>query len=618
MDRLVSSRWFALADLLIVLGCGAIWIAWPAIGGWPLLIALFPWAVRLAAGQFPFQRSSLDFPLLLFLLTAGVGVWAAYDHGLALAKFWVLISAVLVYFAIAGQPKANMGVLTGLFGLLGVFIAFYFLLTQDWSKSSSIDFGGLDRIGLWIMANRPDLTLNELPPNQAGGLLALLLPFSAAFLMNSWKNNRWRLVAIAIISVAGMLIGLLLTSSRGAWLALLAGMGIWLLWWLFKRFAGGDFRKAGIVFGIVLLGLGIMGLVGAVLYPGGVLGIVNKLPGLPDGESRLDLAQSALQLIADYPLTGGGLRSFPGLYSQYIMVTPFLLFEYSHNFLLDVALEQSIFGWLAIVLVYGISIFLLVKFIATCHLESELQIIAEATLVSIVVVVLHGLVDDALYSNAGTPLLFLLPGMAVGLSKFGKTVPTPNSKQQNFQKWLVLVGVTFVMIGLAIVIWRNPLLGIWQSNLGAISMAQSDLVNWPTGRWNGNPDISVYQSARQRFLHAVKIAPHNRTAHHRLGLIALQGRQYPEARDQLNEAYRIDSDHRGIRKTAGYANVWTGNFDQAALLLAEIPEAIYELGEYNIWWKRLDRFDLANQANQMEEILKGMTTPNLYQRENQP
>jgi len=167
-------------------------------------------------------------------------------------------------------------------------------------------------------------------------------------------------------------------------------------------------------------------------------------------------------------------------------------------------------------------------------------------------------------------------------------------------------------------IWRNPLLGIWQSNLGAISMAQSELVNWPTGRWNGNPDLSVYQSARERFLYAVKIAPHNRTAHHRLGLIALQGRQYPEARDQLNEAYRIDSDHRGIQKSAGYANVWTGSFDQAAELLVEIPEAIYELNEYNIWWKRQGRIDLASQATQMEEILKGMSTPNLYQRENQP
>jgi len=46
--------------------------------------------------------------------------------------------------------------------------------------------------------------------------------------------------------------------------------------------------------------------------------------------------------------------------------------------------------------------------------DSELRIFVEATLTSVLVVLLHGLVDDALYSNAGSPVLFLLPGMAIG------------------------------------------------------------------------------------------------------------------------------------------------------------------------------------------------------------
>lgn len=618
MVRLVSSRWFPLADLILVLGCGAIWITWPSVGGWPILIALLPWAARLAAGHFPFQRSLLDLPLIVFLFTAGVGVWAAYDQALALEKFWILISAVLVYYALAGQPKANMGVLTGIFSVVGVFIAVYFLLCHDWSKSPTVDFSLLDQIGLRIMAYRPDITLDDLPPNQAGGVLGLLLPFTLAFIINNWKRRNRSQIVIAIVCFVVILVGLLLTSSRGAWLALLAGMGMWLLWRLSERFAGGEVRKAGVIFGIVLLVLGIVGFISAMFFPGGALGIANYLPGLPNGRSRIELVQNALQLVGDFPLTGAGLSSFPGLYSQYMMVTPFFLFEYSHNFMLDIALEQGVFGWLAIVFVYGVSVFFLVKFIAGSRRDSDLRIVAEASMASLVVIVLHGLVDDALYANTGTPLLLLLPGMAVGLSKFGETLPERKSDQRTYQKWLVLGGITFVMIGLAVIAWRKPLLGIWQSNLGAVAMAQNELAGWPTNEWNKDPDVSDLDSAKDRFLLAVKLDPNNRTAHHRLGLIALQGGQYNEAQDQLGEAYRIKSDHRGIQKTLGYANVWAGSFDQAAQLLAKIPEAEYELSVYAIWWKSLRRVDLARQAKQMEEILKEMGNSNLSQRENQP
>jgi thioredoxin-like negative regulator of GroEL len=102
------------------------------------------------------------------------------------------------------------------------------------------------------------------------------------------------------------------------------------------------------------------------------------------------------------------------------------------------------------------------------------------------------------------------------------------------------------------------------------------------------------------------------------GIVALQEGRYSEAQDQLGEAYRIDNNHRGIQKAYGYASAWAGNYDQAAQLLAEIPEAEYELTQYVIWWKRHGRFDLVSQAYQIQDILKGLDNPNPYQKENQP
>ena len=618
MERLVSSRWFPLADLILVLASGLIWMIWPAVGGWSILIALLPWAVRLAAGIFPFQKSILDLPIIAFLLTAGMGVWAAYNQEAALVKFWILVSAVLLYYALAGQPKVNLRVVAGSFGVLGVCIAVYFLLSQDWSINSQGDFGGIDRIWMWIMLSRPELGLWKLPPNQAGGLLVLLLPYTLAFGFDSWKKHERGSIVIAVVCTTGMLVGLLMTSSRGAWLALLVGMGIWGLWWLSERRAGGEIRKAGIIFGVVLAGLLIVGLVVAMVYPGGVLGLANRLPGLPDGESRYELAKSALQLIGDFSFTGGGLRSFSGLYSQYIMVTPFFIFDYGHNFMLDVALEQGLIGWLAIVIIFGISIAFLVKFITSTPRDSELPLLAEATLTSVIVVALHGLIDDALYGSVGSPLLFLLPGMAIGITKFGNISLVRNSARRNYQKWWALGGMTFVMIVLGVIAWRKPLLGIWHANLGAVSMAQTELAGWPTNRWNLNPDVSQLEPARVRFLRSVKIDPNNRTARHRLGLIALQERQYRESQAQLGVANRIDNNHRGIQKVYGYASVWAGDYAQAARLLAEIPEAAYELRKYVNVWNHQGRIDLANQANLAQDILKRMGNPDLNQKENQP
>jgi hypothetical protein len=89
---LVSSRWFALADLVLVLACGVIWIARPQWGAWVLLIALMPWLARIVSGQSSYRFSGLEPPIAVFLLTAGAGVWAAYDSQAAWAKFWVLVA----------------------------------------------------------------------------------------------------------------------------------------------------------------------------------------------------------------------------------------------------------------------------------------------------------------------------------------------------------------------------------------------------------------------------------------------------------------------------------------------------------------------------------------------
>ena len=131
MQQLVSNRWFELADLVLALACGAVLYFYPQVGGWVIIIALLPWLIRLASGKFTFERTFFVFPLALFVITAAIGVWAAYDHQAAWEKFWIIISATVIFAALVSQPKANLGVVTGLVGMLGVIIAIIFILNHD-------------------------------------------------------------------------------------------------------------------------------------------------------------------------------------------------------------------------------------------------------------------------------------------------------------------------------------------------------------------------------------------------------------------------------------------------------------------------------------------------------
>jgi hypothetical protein len=84
LRQLIDNRWFALADLLLVMTSAAAWMLIPRAGIGFSLIALLPWVIRFLAGQRPFQRTPFDWLILIFLVTAWVGYWAAYDKSAAL------------------------------------------------------------------------------------------------------------------------------------------------------------------------------------------------------------------------------------------------------------------------------------------------------------------------------------------------------------------------------------------------------------------------------------------------------------------------------------------------------------------------------------------------------
>ena len=617
LERAVESRWFALADFGLAASAVALWAMqslspWEfPMGGWPLILPLIPWTIRVLTSRFPVRTTGLELPLALILLMGGAGVWAAYDRVGAWAKFWTIVGGVLIYFALAAQPKRNLWLLGGLLGLVSVGMASFFLLTHDWTILPA-KVAPLNDIGMWWMSFRPSVPMEGIHPNGAGAVIDIFFPFLVAIGLHAWHERRPLLLVLAAAAAWIALIGLAMTTSRAAWLGFAVGMGTWLLWSVSGRVARTIRWRPIAVFAPVLMSAGVFLTLLALTHPGGVVGLADSLPGPPSGESRIELTRHSLELVQDFPFTGGGLSSFPGLYSQYILVTPFYILDYGHNLFLDFALDFGLLGLLALTALITAVAWKLIKGLNSRNgAPFEMGLLRWATIAAFSALLVQGLVG---YSHQGAPLLFLIIGMAISLtgpvdllSREAEQIPSRSAiKLGKSRRWPTVIAVSVILIAASPLIlgFRNAVLAQWYANLGAVMMARVELGRFPAGEWDTGANLSALTLAQTSFERALELDPANKTAHHRLGLIAMLGRDFNVAVTHLEQAYEADSSHRGIRKALGYSYVWAGELDRAVPVLATIPEALQEMRVYVWWWGVQGRQDLAAEAESMAERLE--------------
>jgi len=612
---------FALFELVCVFVACGLWYIQPQLGWWPLLIALSPAVLRLLVGKQFIKPTPLDIAIAVFMVTAGIGVWAAFDREIAWAKFWFLGCAVLIFYALSIQPQANQWIIASFFSLIGILIAVNFLLTHNFQIHPA-KIIPINQVGLWWMSLRPSLPFRSIHPNVVAGVIVMFLPLTLSLGIWVWHQKRFVILTIIFIGILLSLLALLLTTSRGAWMALVGAIGVWFLWGLSSFVTRIIPWSRKTLFGVALVVIMGLGVGFAVSYPGGVESLANLLPGPARASNRLELVQANLKLMSDSPFTGSGLGSFPGLYSQYILVSPFLIIPHGHNSFLDVALEQGLIGLIALVIILFGGGFLLLR--KSIHKSDDnlkySTLLRWAVLTSLFLMIIHGLFDDILYHTWGTPLRFVIPGMAVSLFlnnsqhrawSLQNANLTIDGKPTNYSqrwKWKV-VAIFFIVVIVSGIIFRDPLLSKWYANLGTVEMARIELAGWPTGKWDDGSNVADLERAESLFHQALTFNSNNRTANHRLGLIAMYKRDYPSAISYLETAYQIDHDHRGIRKSLGYSYLWSGQYDQAISLLSEFPDSGYEVGNYIGWWDTLGRSDLSAIAQTMVTRLEAADPP---------
>ena len=598
MRQLVDNCWFALTDLLLVMMSAAAWMLIPRFGILFSLIALLPWVLRYLAGHLPFQRTPFDWLIAIFLVTVCVSSWAAYDKTTAWIKVGLIVSAVLLYYALSAQPKQNLEFLSFLSFCFAIALSLYFCLTYDFAGS-----GG--RFAIWWTYHRPHVDWPAIHHVDVLGLVLISTILAFYWLWNTCKKSFGSgAVVMQLFLILGMGIVALvfgLTLSRAVEIISMGAVGLWVLWRV-STLSGSNVRVRT-VFPVLVLGYLV------VLITVAYLGPARDIPGSTYSDygtnSRAELFGRGAYFLVDYPITGAGLGSFPGLYSQYMLVIPFFYFSNSYNLFLDVAIEQGWIGGAAFLIICLAAIWLVSQRIVKDP-SNEIRMVNWLSLLALIVMIVHGLFYDYLYNGNGTALLFFPLGMAMmGVINRNPTVgeAVQSSKAPLPQVNMAMITLPVLALILTFGVNINKVMSLWYANLGAVQMSQVELENFPTGQWATSETAPRLEVAESTLHVALQYDSYNQTANYRLGLISMLRQDFKTAAANLETAYQEAPNHRGIIKSLGYCYVWLGDMDKAQTFLDQIPEAQNEMKVYIWWWETQGRLDLSERASLMRSRL---------------
>lgn len=586
MHSTTESTWLPYLDLACATGAGAVWYAFPQAGPWPLVLALSPWLVRAGQTGCLTRRTPFDLPILFFLLTAGVGVWVAYDRQAAWSKFWLIVGGGLLFYALVNaEPIGEVRV--WLLAFFGAGVAFYFLSTHDWGANPA-KFEAVTRFGRTLQTFLPTLPGHRLHFNVAGGIMAMMIPYAGWVTGRAWSRLRrgarssawvsWLRLVSALGALALTLLGLVMTTSRGAWIALgTAGLlaGLWAAsgWLSGQQIERRTWIFPGLVGLMLLLALGV-----GIGWRGGIATVLDALPGGNTVLSRADLLRNTWTLVRDYPVTGSGLGGFAMLYSTYALLIHVKFSTHAHNLVLDIAVEQGlpavlalVWAWIAFAIALGRRL---------TGSGSRYSGALGAAALSLFIGLVHGLADDILYGSRAVLLLFV--PLAFAVPSIGSPRLVPRGAAVSAPLGLVL------LFGAALV-WRAPLLSHIYSNLGAVHQSQTELSRYTWPQWPMQDalrrEVDLSRPVAE-FEHALSFYPRNATANRRLGMIELALGEYDDALTHLAAAYAVEPESETTRQLYGEALIVNGRVDEGRALWAGVRNTHRQL-QSRVYWYRL-------------------------------
>jgi O-antigen ligase len=529
----------------------------------------------------------LEQQLFVFVLSALWGVGVAYDPSPAAVRFAFIFAGVLLAIGLARLPSdaawlgRRVQLLPAAMATLPTLLAVYFLLTNDWTEPVE-KVAWLTRLQEGLAAAAIGLPFPALHPNVVGGVLAMLLPLQAAVLFVSADHRpTMRRRAIGIASFALSVAAFLGTRLRGAWLALAIAGSLWSMWrvsrWLQQK-ASVSPRATG--FGVAV------GLILIVLL--GTAGAREWIAARPD---RALVWSNSWHLAQDYFFTGVGLGSFAMPYSSYALLLHVPHTAHAHNLFLDIWLAHGLAGLLIFVWIMAAAIVRGVSAAAqTTRNASDRRTLGwhTAAVISALVVLLHGLIDDPYYGYGGGGALLLFVPVAL-LSRVPERVrPSTSTKSAHRRsgRAVLWASAAATMAVLALFPWTRA---VYHANVGALLQTRAELAvyRWPA--WAVQDAVRRVNTATlapaiDHYLSALALAPDNAVANRRLGQIELSLGDYDSARAHLEAAHRVLPEHHATRQMLGESLALAGDHACAARLWETVPLIQEQLAIRREWY----------------------------------
>jgi putative inorganic carbon (hco3(-)) transporter len=349
-------NWFSVVALLAVTP----WLLFP--DGWrsaALVVLPLLWiGNRIVAGHF-IPRTPYDVVILSLLVMVLVSLYATYDIAVSLPKIAGVLLGVSLFYVVVGfihAPKQLYQVLSVVLVGMALFLGVV-LVGSGWGNKIVV----LQQIS----ANLPSL-LRGLPgadtgfhPAEVGGTLTWLVFLPATVAIGLWTQHRihrnwpW-LIGLGVLTGV-LLMALVLTQSRSAWLGAAAGASV--LLWLLGRW-GRVALGAGVIVVLILFGLGVPGR----LLSNGTSNsavVIDQAAFNPSLVDRTEIWSRAIYGLQDFPFTGMGLGTFryvmPVLYPLF-RVGPDVDLGHAHNEWLQAGVDLGLAGLVAFVALQGMSL----------------------------------------------------------------------------------------------------------------------------------------------------------------------------------------------------------------------------------------------------------------------
>ncbi|MGE5672753.1 MAG: O-antigen ligase family protein, partial [Mycobacterium leprae] len=292
------------------------------------LVAVLWVVVKFMQDDYEWRGSSAMLPLLLLLVVAAVSTVQSASRRDSLLQFIIWVSAVLLFWvtvnlvrttrdaAVLLGPVFVGGALMGLWAGYQYFISHPVVL-EAWSDPTT--FGTLVR-AFAGMGN----------PNYLGEYMTLFLPLGVALWFQVRPKRRLELGAL----LALMAFALLVTWSRGAWLALIIALAIF----VFMRA-----RRWSI---FMVLG----GLAGLVVAPSSVLARLTSAFSTQDSSNafRVNIWIGVEHMLQKWWFIGAGLGApaFEKVYSEYMLAAARA--AHTHNLYRELFAEMGILGLICV------------------------------------------------------------------------------------------------------------------------------------------------------------------------------------------------------------------------------------------------------------------------------